>query len=161
MSLVTILFFPAVVISTFLLWEAAAWFSHNFKMPPVPWTWHRPYHTKHGNALERDDLYALVFSISSITLFCYATVIKYNLYLISLIIGITYYGIFYLLFHDILIHHQRIKLTLKLKSRFLLKMINALYVYHSRHSRRGCEAFESPFVPKKYELNSLIKKFLH
>jgi len=151
MSLVTILFCSAIAISTFLLWELVAWFTHRFVMHGLLWSWHKSHHTKHDHSLERNDLFALVFSTPAIFLFCYATLMSYNPYLIAVAIGITCYGVFYFIFHDIIVH-QRIRWRLNKKSKYLQRMINAHYIHHGKHTKDGCEAFGFLYASKKYEL---------
>jgi beta-carotene 3-hydroxylase len=114
------------------------------------WVWHKSHHSVHDHALEKNDLFAVVFSIPSIGLIFYATLITYNPYLIAVGLGIFCYGLFYLLFHDFIVH-QRLKWRPKKKSRYLQRMINAHYVHHSKHSKEDCEAFGFLYAPKKYE----------
>lgn len=140
----------AIVVVTFLFWEFIAWFTHKYIMHGILWTWHRSHHTVHDHALERNDLFAVVFSIPSIFIFYYFTLVSYNPYMVSVGIGIFCYGLFYLVFHDVIVH-QRIRWRPKKRSRYLQRMINAHYIHHSKHSREGCEAFGFLYAPKKYE----------
>jgi beta-carotene 3-hydroxylase len=157
MNLGTILLCSLIAISTFLFWEFVAWFSHKYIMHGVLWSWHKSHHSSHRHVLERNDLFAVVFSIPTILLFCYSTLISYNPYLIAVAVGITCYGIFYLIFHDIIVH-QRVRWRINGKSRYLRRMINAHYIHHSRHTKKGCEAFGFLYAPKKYELTTLGQK---
>jgi beta-carotene 3-hydroxylase len=138
-----------IVVATFLFWEFVAWFTHRYVMHGFLWRWHRSHHTIHHDAVERNDLFALVFSIPSIGLIYYATLVTYNPYLLSVGIGIFCYGAFYLIFHDIIVH-QRLRWRPKKKSRYLQRMINAHYTHHAKHTRDGCEAFGFLIVPRKY-----------
>jgi len=153
MGLATILIYSVIAVSTVLFWELVAWFTLKYVMHGILWSWHRSHHAKHDHALERNDLFALVFSIPAIFLFYYATMMSFNPYLIAVAIGITCYGAFYLIFHDVIVHH-RIKWRIKRKNRYLQRMINALYIHHSRHTKEGCEAFGFLYAPKKYELTT-------
>jgi beta-carotene 3-hydroxylase len=87
-------------------------------------------------------------------LFYYGSVVSYNPYLIAVGLGIFFYGVFYIVFHDFLVH-QRIKWRLKKKSKYLERMINAHYIHHSKHSKEDCEAFGFLFAPKKYQPKQL------
>jgi beta-carotene 3-hydroxylase len=156
MQVTTIVLCILIVIGTFLLWEFIAWFTHKYVMHGFLWSWHKSHHTKHNNTLERNDLFALVFSTPCIGLLFYATLINFNPYLIAVGIGIFCYGLFYLIFHDVIVH-QRIKWRPSKKSRYLQRIINAHYVHHSKHTREGCEAFGFLVAPKKYEPKSLSK----
>lgn len=143
-----------IVAGTFLFWEFVAWFTHKFIMHGMLWSWHKSHHTVHNHSLEKNDLFALVFSLPSIGLLYYFTQVNYNPYLISVGIGIFCYGLFYLIFHDIIVH-QRLKWKPEKKSRYLQRMIHAHYIHHSKHTKDGCEAFGFLFAPRKYE----AKKF--
>lgn len=157
MDFVTLVLCVLIVVSTFLLWEFIAWFSHKYIMHGFLWNWHKSHHTVHDHSLERNDLFALVFSTPCIGLLYYATLINYNVYLISVGIGIFCYGAFYLVFHDIIVH-QRIKWRPDKKSRYLRRIINAHYVHHSKHTKEGCEAFGFLIAPKKYEPQQFVHK---
>jgi beta-carotene 3-hydroxylase len=156
MVFATIVFCMLIVMGTILFWEFIAWFSHKYIMHGFLWNWHKSHHTVHHYSLERNDLFALIFSTPCIGILYYATLVNYNVYLISVGIGIFCYGAFYLIFHDIIVH-QRIKWRLGKKSKYLQRIINAHYVHHSKHSKDGCEAFGFLIASKKYE----PKEFTH
>ena len=141
--------YALIALGTFLLWEGVAWFTHKYIMHGILWRWHRSHHTVHNHALEKNDLFALVFSLPSIGLFYYFTQINFNPYLISVAAGIFFYGIFYFVFHDIIVH-QRLKWRPKKKNRYLERMIHAHYIHHSKHSKDGCQAFGFLYAPRKY-----------
>ena len=129
--------------------EGVAWFSHKYIMHGFLWTWHRSHHKKHDHLLERNDLFALVFSIPSVALIIYSSNAS-NPYLMSVGIGIFCYGAFYLIFHDIIVH-QRIKWRPKKRSKYLDRMIHAHYIHHQVHTKDGAEAFGFLYAPKKFE----------
>lgn len=150
MDILTITICGLIVMATFLFWEFVAWFTHKYIMHGILWTWHRSHHTVHDHSLERNDLFALVFSVPSIAIFYYFSQVEYNPYMLAVGLGIFCYGLFYFVFHDIIVH-QRIRWRPAKKSRYLNRMINAHYVHHSKHSKDGCEAFGFLYAPKKYE----------
>ncbi len=121
------------------------------------WAWHKSHHTVHDDTLERNDLFAVVFSIPSIALFYYYSLVTYNPYMLAVGLGILMYGVFYVVFHDVIVH-QRIRWRPQKRSRYLQRMINAHYVHHSRHTRENCEAFGFLWAPKKYEPKSFALK---
>lgn len=150
MDILTIIICALIAIGTFLFWEFVAWFSHKYIMHGLLWSWHKSHHTVHDHTLEKNDLFALVFSIPSIGLFYYFSIVNYNPYLIAVAIGIFCYGFFYLVFHDIIVH-QRAQWRPQKRSRYLQRMINAHYIHHGKHTKEGCEAFGFLYAPKKYE----------
>ena len=150
MSIYTIIACSVIVVGTFLFWEFVAWFTHKFVMHGVLWTWHKSHHTVHNHTLEKNDWFAVVFSIPSIFLFYYFSFVSYSPYGLAVGVGILCYGIFYVIFHDVIVH-RRLKWRPEKRSRYLERMINAHYVHHSKHSKEGCEAFGFLYAPKKYE----------
>lgn len=157
MNWLTIVICSAITIGTFLFWEFVAWFSHKYIMHGFLWTWHKSHHTVHNHSLEKNDWFAVVFSIPSIALFYYSTIYTYNPYLLAVGIGIFLYGLFYMIFHDVIVH-QRIKWRPEKRSQYLNRMIHAHYVHHSKHSKEGCEAFGFLIAPKKYDVQKLQLK---
>ena len=146
----TVVLCALIVIGTFLAWEFVAWFTHKYIMHGFLWVWHRSHHTVHDHVLERNDWFAVVFSIPSIALFYYGSVATYNPYLIAVGLGILCYGIFYLVFHDVIVH-QRIRWRPRKPGKYLQRMINAHYAHHKKHTKEDGEAFGFLYAPKKYE----------
>src|SRR5688500_14279768 len=149
MNAMLILTCALITIVTFLFWEFVAWFTHKFVMHGILWSWHKSHHTAHNHTFEKNDLFAVVFSLPSIGIFYYFSLVNYNPYLLAVGLGIFCYGAFYLIFHDIIVH-QRIKWHPQKKSVYLQRMINAHYIHHSKHAKDGCEAFGFLYAPKKY-----------
>ncbi|MEQ8906218.1 beta-carotene hydroxylase [Ekhidna sp.] len=140
-----------IVIGTFLFMEGVAWFTHKFIMHGFLWSWHKSHHKVHNHALEMNDLFALVFSIPSIL----TIYLGYNNYtefwwLLYIGIGILCYGVFYFIFHDIIVH-RRIKIPFKAKSKYMKRIMRAHYVHHEKHTKKEAEAFGFLYAPKKYE----------
>ena len=138
-----------IVIAVFLLWEGVAWFTHKYIMHGILWVWHKSHHAVHNHAFERNDLFAVVFSLPSIAIFYYFTQVDYNPYMLAAGFGIFCYGVFYFIFHDIIVH-QRLRWRPKSKSPYLQRMIHAHYIHHSKHTQHGCEAFGFLYAPRKY-----------
>ncbi len=141
----------ALIPVTFFMMELVAWATHKYIMHGFLWSWHKSHHKVHHHTLERNDLFALVFSIPSITLIVLGFEIE-GLFILKYIgFGILSYGIFYFIFHDILVH-QRIKFKFNRRNAYLKRIINAHYIHHRKHTKEGCEAFGFLYAPKKYEL---------
>jgi beta-carotene 3-hydroxylase len=157
MEFLTIVLCVLITIGTFLFWEFIAWFTHKYIMHGFLWHWHKSHHTIHDRTLERNDLFALVFSTPCIGLLYYATGVSYNPYWMAVGIGIFCYGAFYFIFHDVIVH-QRIKWRPETRSKYLQRIINAHYIHHSKHTKAGCEAFGFLIAPKKYEIKQFSFK---
>lgn len=137
-------------IGAFVFMEGVAWFTHKYIMHGFMWRWHRSHHRVHPHPLERNDLFALVFSLPSIALI----MIGYNYpnfgWIKFIGFGIMAYGIFYFIFHDVIVH-RRIKIPFKARSKYLKRIIRAHYVHHETHTKDGARAFGFLYAPKKYE----------
>ncbi|MFM8346530.1 MAG: beta-carotene hydroxylase [Bacteroidota bacterium] len=157
MSVSVIVLCALITIGTFLFWEFVAWFTHKYVMHGFLWIWHESHHTIHDHVLEKNDWFAVVFSVPSIALFWYGTIVAENPYLVAVGLGIFLYGVFYLVFHDIIVH-QRIKWRPKNRSAYLQRMINAHYVHHGKHTKEDCEAFGFLFAPDKYRPKQFVFK---
>jgi beta-carotene 3-hydroxylase len=139
-----------IVIATFLFMEFVAWFTHKFIMHGVLWSWHESHHTHRKGIFEKNDLFAVVFSIPAIMLIILGSLFPAIHLLMYVGFGITAYGIFYLLFHDILVH-RRIRIKYKPRSGYLKRLVHAHYIHHQKHTKEGCEAFGFLYAPEKYE----------
>ncbi|MDI9356153.1 MAG: sterol desaturase family protein [Chitinophagaceae bacterium] len=149
-----ILFSIILVVLSFLGMEFVAWFTHKYIMHGFLWSWHHSHHKVHTHTLERNDLFAIVFSIPSITCI-YIGVYYAELYWVLAIgIGIFLYGVFYLIFHDIIVH-RRIPIRFKTQNKYMKRIMNAHYTHHKTHTKEGAEAFGFLYAPKKYNNQSL------
>lgn len=144
------LFYSFLVVGTFFFMEAVAWFTHKYVMHGILWTWHRSHHVLHDHKLERNDLFALVFSIPSVSLIVIGSEFPNVRWLMFVGFGILAYGLFYFIFHDVIVH-RRIKIKFKAQSTYMKRIMNAHYVHHEVHTKEGAEAFGFLYAPKKYE----------
>ena len=143
----------SLIVGTFFFMEGVAWFTHKYIMHGVLWVWHRSHHRVHPHPLERNDLFALVFSIPSVSLIVLGYEVELVAWLKFVGYGILAYGLFYFIFHDIIVH-RRIKIKFQAKHQYLRRIINAHYVHHEKHSKEGGEAFGFLYAPKKYQVKS-------
>jgi beta-carotene 3-hydroxylase len=146
-----------LVIATFFFMEGVAWFTHKYIMHGVLWRWHRSHHKVHSHALERNDLFAFVFSLPAIATIVIGSEFPQLQFLMYIGFGVTGYGIFYFIFHDIIVH-RRIKIPFKAKSAYMKRIMNAHYIHHKVHSKEGAEAFGFLWAPKKYTKNEPAQK---
>lgn len=145
-----------IVVATFFLMEGVAWFTHKYIMHGFLWSWHRSHHKVHPHPVERNDLFALVFSLPAVATIVIGAEIPQVGFLLYVGLGITAYGIFYVVFHDIIVH-RRVKIPFKAKSSYMKRIMNAHYVHHKVHTKEGAEAFGFLWAPKKYETKEVAK----
>ena len=58
-----------IAILVFATMELVAWAAHKYIMHGFGWGWHKSHHEPHEGLFEKNDLYAVVFSILAIGLF--------------------------------------------------------------------------------------------
>ncbi len=145
-----IFLYSLLAVGTFFFMEGVAWFTHKYIMHGFLWTWHKSHHTVHKEPLERNDLFAVVFSLPAIALIVIGSEIQSLEFLLPIGVGVTLYGIFYVIFHDIIVH-RRVKINFRAKSKYMKRIMNAHYVHHMVHTKNGAEAFGFLYAPKKYE----------
>ncbi len=131
--------------------EFVAWATHKYVMHGFLWVWHRSHHTVHVHSLELNDLFAVVFSVPSIALIVIGFEMEAFTWLKFVGFGILGYGVFYFVFHDLIVH-RRIKFNYKPKTKYMKRIMNAHYIHHKTHTKEGAEAFGFLYAPKKYEV---------
>ena len=146
-----------LVVATFFAMEGAAWATHKYIMHGFLWSWHKSHHSPRHGFFEKNDLFAVVFSVPSVATIVAGFEFEQLAFLKWIGFGILAYGIFYVLFHDILVH-RRVKIKFVAKSPYLRRMIRAHKVHHKHLDKDGAEAFGFLYAPKKYEPVSTNEK---
>lgn len=139
----------SIIVGTFFFMEWVAWASHKYIMHGFLWSWHKSHHTMHNHTFEMNDLFAVVFSIPSIFMIWAGYTFEGWELLRYFGFGVLSYGLFYFLFHDVLVH-RRIKIKINPKKGYLKRIMNAHYVHHEKRTKEDCEAFGFLWAPKKY-----------
>lgn len=139
-----------IAIGTFFLMEAVAWSTHKYIMHGWLWSWHEDHHNHHPGFFEKNDYFAVVFATVAISLIIAGLQIPRFEFLLWMGVGVTGYGIFYFIFHDVIVH-RRIKIRFVARSRYMKRMMRAHYIHHKVHTKRGAQAFGFLYAPKKFE----------
>ena len=139
-------------LASFLAMEVVAWFTHKYIMHGFLWSWHASHHKAHKYFFEKNDRFFMVFAGPSMVCF-WGAYQGWSQYLLSIGAGILGYGLFYLLFHDILVH-RRLPIKWKPKKGYLARMMRAHYAHHKKHTKTGCESFGFLIATKKYTKKS-------
>lgn len=138
-----------VFISTFLIMEGMAWFTHKYVMHGFLWKLHKDHHRKdHDSWWERNDLFFVFYAVISIGFFL---LWRYEGIWIALPIGlgILAYGIAYFTVHDIFIH-QRFKIFRNANNRYAKGVRRAHKMHHKHLGKDDGECFGMLWVPFKY-----------
>ena len=140
----------SLMLGTFLLMEGVAWFTHKYVMHGFLWRWHESHHRHKKGALEKNDWFAVCFSIIAAACILVGDNVAGWGFLFWIGLGISMYGIFYAIFHDVLVH-RRVKIRFVAKNKYLKRIMRAHYIHHGVHTKDGAEAFGFLYAPKKYE----------
>ena len=135
-------------IAAFFTMEVVAWLAHKYLMHGFLWAVHRDHHQPTGKALQRNDLFFLIFAIPAwqcIMLgFIFGSILS-----IGIGFGISLYGIIYFLFHEVLIH-RRFNWLDNFNNTYFEGLKRAHRKHHEKTEKEDGECFGLIYVPKKY-----------
>lgn len=143
-----VLLYMAIVLAVFAFMEFMAWFTHKYIMHGWLWSLHEDHHVPHDHTLEKNDFFALIFAIPSITLLYLGSTGGYPV-LISIGLGILLYGLAYFFVHDIYVH-RRIRLFQNLDNQYLRAVRIAHKMHHKHLDRTPGESYGFLWVGRKY-----------
>lgn len=139
-----------IVLTSFLFMEFMAWFTHKYVMHGFLWSWHESHHIPHKNVLEKNDYFAVVFAVPAILTIVIGSEVSEVWFLMYVGYGITLYGIFYFIFHDVIVH-RRVKFNYIFKGRYMRRLIRAHKIHHKTLGKHGAKAFGFLWAPAKYD----------
>lgn len=134
-----------IVIGTVVFMEVFAWWAHKYIMHgDLGWGWHKSHHEPHEPGFEKNDLYAVVFALFAIALFCVGALFWQPLWWVAL--GITVYGVLYFVAHDGLVH-QRWPFRYVPRKGYLKRLYQAHRLHHAVQGKDGCVSFGFIYAP--------------
>lgn len=146
-----------IVVAVVAAMELTAYAAHRWIMHGTwGWGWHESHHQPRTGAFERNDLYAVVFAILSISLFAVATLTG-TAWLFWVATGITTYGLLYFLAHDGLVHN-RLSFRIVPKGGYLQRLYQAHRLHHAVDGREGCVSFGFLYAPPIRDLKAQLKR---
>ena len=132
-----------IVLASAAAMEAVAWASHRYVMHGFGWGWHRDHHQRHDGFFERNDLYALVGALMSISMFALGSpwVLGADAWEPATWIGlgILAYGVIYTLVHDGLVHQRWFRYVPR--RGYLKRLVQAHNLHHVTHGKEGGVSF--------------------
>lgn len=145
-----------IVLATAAAMEGVAYATHRWVMHgPLGWGWHRSHHEEHDHLLERNDLYAIVFTVLSGALIALGMAGVWPCRQIG--IGLMVYGILYFIVHDGLVHH-RWPFRYVPKRGYLKRLVQAHKMHHAVDGRDGCVSFGFLYAPPVTDLKARLKR---
>jgi beta-carotene 3-hydroxylase len=136
-----------IVLATVACMEGIAYSVHRWIMHgPLGWGWHKSHHEHdHEGAFEKNDLYAVVFSVLSVGLFALGSSLWPALWWIA--VGMSVYGLIYFIVHDGLVH-QRWPFRVVPRRGYLRRLYQAHRLHHAVDGREDCVSFGFVYAPK-------------
>ncbi|MDM7457823.1 MAG: sterol desaturase family protein [Paracoccus sp. (in: a-proteobacteria)] len=146
----------AIVLITVVVMEMTAYAVHRWIMHgPLGWGWHKSHHDEHGDhqgGFEKNDLYGLIFAAIAAALFIFASG-----WLWWVAVGMSVYGVIYLLMHDCLVH-QRWPFRAIPRKGYLRRVYQAHKMHHAVEGRDGCVSFGFVYAPPLDRLKKELRK---
>ncbi len=133
------LFYLFIVFLSVLLMEIVAIFTHKYIMHGIGWVFHKSHHQKRESLFELNDIYFIFFSLPSIFSIIWG-LLYHNYLVLSIGIGIMFYGMIYIFLHDLVVHN-RFGFNKKLTSSYFMKIKKAHLKHHTTKSRDGATNF--------------------
>ena len=142
-------FWILIYLTTFLVMEFMAWFSHKYIMHCFLWSLHKDHHKKdHSSWFERNDLFFIFYAVVSMALVILCG--EYGFWAgLPMALGIFTYGVTYFIVHDIFIH-QRFKFFRKANNWYAKGVRRAHKIHHKNIGKEKGECFGMLVVPLKY-----------
>jgi beta-carotene 3-hydroxylase len=128
--------------------EFVAWAVHKYVMHGFLWSLHKSHHQKGKGFFELNDFYFLFFASLGISFIITGVNAGFD-WKFFLGLGISIYGLTYLLVHDIIIH-QRFKWLKGLNNSYINALRKAHRAHHGNTDKHGAVSFGMLWVDRKY-----------
>lgn len=137
---------------TFIFMEGVAWFAHKYIMHGFLWNLHEDHHfpkeIHRKSFFEKNDWFFVIFAVPSMICYILGSLLPSNV-LFSIAIGITFYGLAYFVFHEV-VFHRRLKWLKGWKPTYVRSIILAHSMHHRHHTPEHGECFGLLIFPYKY-----------
>ncbi|MEL6688043.1 MAG: sterol desaturase family protein [Pseudomonadota bacterium] len=144
----------AIVILSVIFMEIFAWAIHKYIMHGPGWGWHESHHRETEGPFEKNDLYAVCFSVIAAALFISGSLWWTPLWFVAL--GLTIYGLLYAFVHDGLVH-QRWPFFVKTRGAYMKRLVQAHRLHHAVHTRDGAVSFGFLWAEDVRKLKAKLK----
>jgi beta-carotene 3-hydroxylase len=143
-TLVNVVVFAALAVSM----EYVAWFTHKYVMHGFLWVLHEDHHRPRHRGLQKNDLFAVFFSLVSFALIFPG--LLYRVWpLASAGFGVALYGVGYMLFHDVMFHRRVRGVRLRPRGAYLQHIVRAHRLHHQVGDKVGGVSFGFLYAPKR------------
>ena len=143
-----------IIIASIIGMEIFALYFHKHFMHGRGWSWHESHHIHTDGHFEKNDLYAVCFSVIAAALFIAGSLWWMPLWYIAL--GFTIYGILYGFVHDGLVH-QRWPFHITPKNAYLKRLVHAHRLHHHTTTKDGAVSFGFLYAENPEKLKASLK----
>ncbi|MCW1381554.1 beta-carotene hydroxylase [Novosphingobium sp. KCTC 2891] len=137
-----------IIVATVLAMEFVAWSSHKYVMHGFGWGWHRDHHERHDGFFEKNDLYAIVGAIISISFFAVGSPLVRGAQAwwpgTWIGLGVLCYGVIYTLVHDGLVHQRWFRWVPR--RGYAKRLVQAHKLHHATEGKEGGVSFGFVFA---------------
>ncbi len=133
------LYYTSIVFLSIIFMEIVAIFTHKYIMHGIGWVFHESHHRKRQNLFELNDIYFIFFSLPSIFSIIWG-LLHSNFLVLSIGIGIMFYGMIYIFLHDLVVH-GRFGFNKKFSNSYFAKIKKAHMKHHTTKSKDGATNF--------------------
>jgi len=114
------------------------------------WYLHKDHHRPNKKKFEKNDVFGLFFSVLAFLFILTGYLSGFNIKF-PIGIGITLYGIGYLIVHDIFFH-KRIKIKFRPKNKYIKRILHAHSIHHQKSTAKKGICFGFLYANKKYSV---------
>jgi beta-carotene 3-hydroxylase len=140
--------------------EVVAWWTHKHVMHGFLWVLHEDHHRPRGRGLQKNDLFAVFFSLLSFVLIYNGLRLglgrsgpaRWWMLLASAGFGVALYGVGYVLFHDIMFHRRIRGLRIPARHPYLQRIIRAHRVHHQAGGKENSVSFGFLYAGREYDV---------
>lgn len=145
----------ALFLGALALMEPVAHLSHRYLMHGPLWCLHESHHQPRQGTFEKNDLFAVFFSVPSIMLIYVGT--NHSPPALWAGLGIAAYGVCYFLFHDVLVH-RRVDHGYRPAAGYLRRIVHAHRLHHAARGRGGAVSFGFLLAPPVERVRAQMRR---
>lgn len=142
-----------LIVAAFVAMEGVAYLTHRYVMHGWLWSLHESHHRPRAGRFEKNDLFAVFFTVPSIWLIWLG--VSGSPALLWTGLGMTAYGFAYFAFHDGIVH-RRLPFHYRGKSRYMRRIIEAHWIHHAVATKEHAVSFGFLYAPPVADLQAAI-----
>jgi len=144
-----------LTVAAFAMMEGVGFLAHKYVMHGWLWSLHESHHRPRTGRFEKNDLFAVFFTVPSIWLIWLGVNGSPTLLWIGL--GMTAYGFAYFVFHDGIVHH-RLPFRYRGKNRYMRRIIEAHWIHHAINTKVHAVSFGFLYAPPVADLQAAVER---